>query len=311
MPKTREDAPMSIAEGPINLDTPEGPAPKRLPSRRRVLAASMFTVGYAAAIRPVNAQAITTDAAGLTIEEVKIPAFGGYALPAYVARPAGKTKAPAVIVVNEIFGVHAYIKDVCRRLAKLGYLAVAPDYFDRAGDPSVLSDMAAIRPIVEKAGQQQVLGDTGAIVAWLQKHKAADAQKIGITGFCWGGNVVWMAAAKTPGIKAGVAWYGRLKKPAQPMFSGAADQFPLDVVGEIKAPVLGLYGGKDQGIPVADVEAMRAALAAAGNPQKCEIVLYPEAQHGFHADFRPSYDKSSAMDGWARLEAWFKTHGVV
>jgi carboxymethylenebutenolidase len=295
----------------MQLDTPEGPQAKRPPSRRKVLAASMFTVGYAAAIRPVNAAAIETDSQGLTIEEPKIKAYQGFELPAYVARPAGKTKLPAVIVVNEIFGIHAYIKDICRRFAKLGYVAIAPAYFARAGDPSTITDFQKLMPIVATATQPQRLADTDAVVKWLQKNKAVDAQKIGITGFCWGGNVVWMASAKVPGIKAGVAWYGRLRKPATGAGADTTDEFPVDVAKELKAPVLGLYGELDQGISQADVQAMKDALATAGNPLKCEIIVYPGAQHGFHADYRPSYNEAAAKDGWARLQAWFRDHGVA
>jgi carboxymethylenebutenolidase len=298
------------------LTTPEGDGPDTAPSRRKVLAASLFTAGYAVVMSPPADSAVTTDAEGLLIEEPKIAGIAGYALPAYVARPADAGhKRAAIIVANEIFGIHAYIKDICRRLAKLGYVAIAPAYFDRGGDPSTATDMAQIMPIVAKAGQPQVLGDTAGAVAWLQAQSFVDADKIGITGFCWGGNVVWMAAARVKGIKAGVAWYGRLAPPppATPAAGApqtpAPDPMPLQVVQEIKIPVLGLYGEKDQGIPVKDVEAMRAALVAAGN-RHCELIVYPGAQHGFHADYRPSYNEAAAIDGWRRLQAWFKQHGV-
>jgi carboxymethylenebutenolidase len=296
----------------MRLDTPEGPLPLKAPSRRNMLAASMFTVGYAAAIRPVNAQAITTDTAGLTIEELKAKSsVDGYDLPLYVARPAGKTNAPAIIVVNEIFGIHAYIKDTCRRLAKLGYVAVAPAYFSRVGDPSTISEMPQIMPIVAKATQAQRLGDTQSVVKWLQANAAVNKDKIGITGFCWGGNVVWMSSAKVDGIKAGVAWYGRLKAAAPQPGAPPADEMPIDDAGKLKFPVLGLYGDKDGGIPPADVQAMRDALKAAGDKTKSELVSYPSAQHGFHADYRPSYDPAAAADGWTRMQAWFKAHGVA
>jgi carboxymethylenebutenolidase len=296
----------------MRLETPEGPLPLKPPSRRKLLAASMFTVGYAAAVRPVNAQAITTDAQGLTIEELKTKStVDGFDLPLYVARPAGKKNAPAIIVVNEIFGIHAYIKDTCRRLAKLGYVAVAPAYFSRVADPSTITEMKDIMPIVAKATQDQRLGDTASVVKWLQTNAAVNKDKIGIIGFCWGGNVVWMSSAKVPGIKAGVAFYGRLKvAPPQPG-APAPDEMPLDDAGKLNFPVLGLYGDKDQGIPPADVQAMRDALKAAGDKTKSELISYPDAEHGFHADYRPSYNAAAAKDGWARMQAWFKAHGVA
>jgi carboxymethylenebutenolidase len=296
----------------FTLNTPEGELPDTKPSRRKVLVASMFTVGYAAVLSPPADSAITTDDVGLTIEEPKIKAYGGFDLPAYVARPADAKKHAAIIVVNEVFGIHAYIKDVCRRLAKLGYVAIAPNYFIRDGDPSTVTDMSQVFPIVMKARQAQVLGDTSAALKWLQAQSFVKADHIGITGFCWGGGVVWMAAAKIPGIRAGVAWYGRLAPAATPPAAGAppADPTPLEVVKEIKIPVLGLYGEKDQGIPVKDVDAMRAALIAAGNT-RCELIEYPGAQHGFHADYRPSYNEAAATDGWARLKKWFKHNGVA
>jgi carboxymethylenebutenolidase len=300
----------------VTLTTPEGAIPDAAPSRRKLLAASLFTAGYAVVMSPPADSAVTTDADGLVIEEPKLAGFGGYALPAYVARPAAAgRKRAAIIVVNEIFGIHAYIKDICRRLAKLGYVAIAPAYFDRAGDPSTVTDMAQIMPIVAKARQPQVLGDTSAAVTWLKAQTYVDADKLGITGFCWGGNVVWMAATKVPGVKAGVAWYGRLAPPSPTTPAPGAppapapDPMPLQVVDQIKIPVLGLYGEKDQGIPIKDVEAMRAALVAAGNAG-CELIVYPGAQHGFHADYRPSYNEAAATDGWRRLQAWFKQHGV-
>jgi len=295
----------------LTLHTPEGELPEAAPSRRKLLAASLFTVGYALAMSPPAESAVTTDAEGLIIEEPKFAAYGGYQLPAYVARPAAGHRHAAIIVANEIFGIHAYIKDICRRLAKLGYVAIAPDYFDRGGDPSTVTDMAQVMPIVAQARQPQVLGDTAATVSWLQAQPFVKSARIGVTGFCWGGNVVWMSAAKVPGIRAGVAWYGRLAPPATAPAAGAPapDPMPLQVVGEIKIPVLGLYGEKDQGIPVKDVDAMRAALIAAGNSH-CELIEYPGAQHGFHADYRPSYNEAAAADGWRRMRAWFKHNGV-
>jgi len=293
------------------LKTPEGQIAAAVPTRRMAIA-SMFTAGYALAIAATADAAITTDEDGLKIEEVTFKASGGTALPGYLARPAAKGRYPAVLVVNEIFGIHAYIKDVCRRYAKAGYVAFAPDYFDRAGDPSTLTDFAEIRKIVAKAGVTQVAEDTDAAAAYLAGRKQVAKGRIGVTGFCWGGNVVWMAAARNPAFKAGVAYYGRLvSPPSQGPFPDAEKRlYPVDVAKDLKAPVLGLYGEKDQGIPLADVEAMRAALAAAGNPTKSEIIVYPGAQHGFHADYRPSYDEAAAKDAWTRTLAWFQAHGV-
>jgi carboxymethylenebutenolidase len=294
------------------LKTPEGQEPDTRPSRRVALA-SMFTVGYAVAAGPANAQTITTDDVGLKIEEGTYASpHDGFALPYYMARPDKRGRAPAVIVVNEIFGIHAYIKDVCRRLAKQGYVAIAPDYFRRLGDPSTMTDFKQIMPIVQQTPNAQVQADTQGAVNFLQKGRRAARGKIGLTGFCWGGAVTWVAAARVKGVKAGVAWYGRLAPPADdPARAAAGKPWPVELAGELKAPVLGLYAEKDQGIPLSTVEAMRAALAANGNPTKSEIIVYPGAQHGFHADYRPMYDAAAAADGWARMLAWFKAHGVA
>jgi carboxymethylenebutenolidase len=287
------------------LLTPEGNPP---PSRRAALA-SMFVAGYAPAALSACATPITTEAEGILMEDVTFPGHGGYQLPAYVARPNNKRAGyPAVIVANEIFGIHAYIKDVCHRLANAGYVAIAPDYFDRAGDPATLTDFAQIMPIVAAAGFEQVMGDTQGAVNWLKDQSFANERAIGITGFCWGGNVVWMAASRVPEINAGVAWYGRLVKPAD---SQEQRPYPIDIAPTLTKPVLGLYGENDGGIPLSSVEAMRAALASNGNPSHSEIVVYPGAQHGFHADYRPSYNAEAAADGWTRLLAWFAAHGVA
>jgi carboxymethylenebutenolidase len=271
----------------------------------------MFTAGYALSVGPANAQAITTGSEGLSIMEGAFKGHGDYAMPFYLARPAARGRYPAVIVVNEIFGIHAYIKDVCRRLAKLGYVAIAPDYFDRAGDPAILTDMAQVRPIVSATTQPQVLGDTAGALAFLKRQRFVAAQKIAITGYCWGGAIVWLAAARFPEIKAGAAWYGRLT-PRRPQDFGYSENqlSPIGEAANLKAPVLGLYAEKDGGIPLDSVEAMRAALAANGNPTKSEIVVYPGAEHGFHADYRPSFNPAAAADGWARMLAWFQANGV-
>jgi carboxymethylenebutenolidase len=294
------------------LRTPEGDPPDLNLTRRTALV-SLFTAGYALGAGPVSAQTITTDDAGLVIEEVTYRAAGRYKLPAYMARPDVRGKRPAVIVVNEIFGIHAYIKDVCRRLAKQGYVAIAPDYFDRAGDPSTLTDIATqIRPIVAATGHAQVMEDTDATVRFLKRQRFVDDGKLAITGFCWGGAVTWMACARNTAFKAGVAWYGRLAPPEAGAF-GAEEgrQWPVDVAGALKCPVLGLYAEEDRGIPLETVAQMRAALAAAGNPSRSEIVVYEDAQHGFHADYRASYKKDAADAAWARMLEWFKANGVA
>ena len=211
--------------------------------------------------------------------------------------------------MNEIFGIHDYIKDVCRRFAREGYVAIAPDYFDRAGDPAPMTDFAQIREIVATANNEQVMGDTQGAIAWLRSQSFVQRDAIGITGFCWGGTVVWMAAARFPEIKAGVAWYGRVVRPAPGSWGSEEERpWPLDVAAEINAPVLGLYAEQDNGIPLEGVERFRAALVAANRPS--EIRVYPGVQHGFHADYRQSYNAEAAADGWARALAWFRQHGV-
>jgi carboxymethylenebutenolidase len=281
----------------LNLTRPEGSEPQDLHLTRRA-AASLFFAGYAVAALAADAKPITTASDGLTIEEALIPNGAPKPLPAYVARPAKPGAHATIIVVNEIFGIHDYIKDVCRRFAKLGYVAIAPDFFYRAGvNLPAISDMAAIRPIVAQATPDQVDGDVRAVLGWLKAQRFVNASKIGITGFCWGGAVVWRSAMLDSEIKAGVAWYGQLK----PLIARA---------GELKAPVLGLYGGKDQGISQDDVQAMQAALKTAGKTDSA-IVVYPDAGHGFHADYRSSYDPAAAADGWTRALEHFRKHGVA
>ena len=274
-------------------------------SRRQFVVTSL-AVGFAAAVRPVQAATVvTTDAAGLSVGEVMIPA-GGTEIPGYRAMPAGAKRPPVVLVVQEIFGVHEHIKDVCRRLAKLGYLAVAPSLYARQGDVSKMTDIQQIvSEVVSKVPDAQVMADLDATVAWADGNGEGDTAKLGITGFCWGGRIVWLYSAHSARLKAGVAWYGRL--------TGAPNELqptsPIGVVEALRAPVLGLYGGADQGIPLADVERMRAALKAAHKGS--EIVVYPDAPHGFHADYRPSYRPEAAKDGWRRLQEWFKKNGVA
>lgn len=280
------------------LTRPDGTDSEDLNLSRRAL---LIAAGYAAFDIAASAEPITTPDTGLVTGWETLP--GG--LPAFVARPAGKGKYPAVIVVNEIFGVHEWIKDVCRRFAQAGYVAVAPEFFYR-GDPDrslpKLTDFTAIRAIVMKAGLEQVMGDTKTTLDWLAGQKFVNARKLAITGFCWGGGITWMAAARFPELKAGGAWYGGLKGNPGP----EGRKFPMDVVADLKAPVLGLYGALDKGIPVADVEAMQAKLKGT----KHSIILYPDADHGFLADYRPSYNAAAARDAWAKLLAHFKANGV-
>jgi len=293
----------------MNLTQPEGPAPLNL-SRRSFGLATVFA-GYAAAVSPVNAAAITTDSEGLVTGMVKYPSQG-FDLPAYVARPKSPGRKPVIIVASEIFGLHAYIQDVCRRLAKQGYVAIAPAFFVRVADPAPLTDFTEIRKIVSQATNKQVMGDIDATISWLDKQAFASRSKIGITGYCWGGAVTWMAVAHSKRIKAGVAWYGRLvSSPPQPGAPPPEDRkWPADVAIDLNGPVLGLYAENDQGIPLSSVDTMRAALKAAGKDNS-EIRVYPGAQHGFHADYRPQYKADAAHDGWTRLLSWFARAGVV
>ena len=272
---------------------------------RREFVVTTLAAGFALAVQPVTAEAIKTDDKGLEAGEVKIPVKEGD-IPAYRAMAEKGGPFPVVLVVQEIFGVHEHIKDVCRRFAKLGYLAVAPEMYARQGDVSKLTDIQEIiNKVVSKVPDAQVISDLDATVAWAKKSGKGDTAKLGITGFCWGGRIVWLYAAHNKDLKAGVAWYGRLvgnKNDLQPMY-------PLDLVADLKAPVLGLYGGADQGIPNDTVEKMQKALKDAG--KTAEIVLYPDTPHGFHADYRPSYRKDKAEDGWKRLLDWFKKYGVA
>ncbi|HMF44448.1 MAG TPA: dienelactone hydrolase family protein [Polyangia bacterium] len=277
-------------------------------TRREIIAGAVGT-GFALAVRPISAATITTSADGLTLADVHIPTHAGD-IPAYSARPAKpKGKPPIVLVVHEIFGVHEHIRDVCRRLAKLGVLAVAPDLFVRQGDVSKIADMKEIMgKVVSKVADEQVLGDLDATVAWAKTAGGGDAGRVGITGFCWGGRIVWLWAAHAAAIKAGVAWYGRLTGERDAVHP----RHPLDVAAAVKAPVLGLYGGQDQGIPLASVEEMRKALAGGGAAAKRSMIqVYPDSGHAFFADYRPSYRPADAADGWNRLIAWFKANGIL
>jgi carboxymethylenebutenolidase len=270
-------------------------------SRRHFVVTSLAS-GFVLAVEPVSAQTITTDTNGLNASEIKIPVQDGE-IPGYMAMPGSGAPFPTVLVIHEIFGVHEHIKDVCRRLAKLGYLAVAPALYAREGDVSNLHDIQEIiSKVVSKVPEPQVASDLDSTVAWAKDSGLGDASRLGITGFCWGGRQVWLYAAHNPDVKAGVAWYGPLQRPK----SANTPTNPTDLAADIKVPVLGLYGGADAGIPVAQVEAMREALK--GKPS--EIVVYPDTPHAFFADYRPSYRPEQAKDGWSRLQAWFKQHGV-
>ena len=288
----------------ISLTRPEGSVPGDLDLTRRGVAAIFFS-GYAASALSATAEPIHTDETGLVVEAVTLSPPDGFKLPAYVARPAARGRHPAVIVASEIFGVHDYIKDVCRRLAKLGYVAIAPAYFVRAADPAPLTDMAAVMKIVGQATDPQVMGDIGATLAWLKASPFVKANAIAITGFCYGGGVTWLASETFPALKCGVAWYGKMVPPPG-VTDDARHIWPVNHVADLHCPVLGLYGGKDplsQGAP-----AMRKALADAGKTG--EIVVYPDAGHGFHADYRVSYNPADAADGWSRMLAFFRRNGV-
>jgi carboxymethylenebutenolidase len=272
---------------------------------RRTFVVTSLSAGFALAVQPIQTQTvIITDNNGLNVGEVKIPTKNGE-IPAYRAVPTRGASFPTVLVVQEIFGVHEHIKDICRRLAKIGYLAIAPEMYARQGDVSKMKDINEIfQKVVMKVPDEQVMSDLDSTVAWAKKN-SGDTSKLAITGFCWGGRIVWLYAAHNPNLKAGVAWYGRL--------AGTPDELhpknPIDVARDLKAPVLGLYGGADQGIPADTIEQMRKALKDAG--KTAEIKVYPEMPHGFYADYRPSYRKEPAQDAWKQLVEWFKNHGAA
>ena len=274
------------------------------------IGATAIGVGFVAASEPVMAAAIETDFSGLKVGEQMIP-VGSFQMPAYVSRPEkAKGSLPIIIVASEIFGVHEYIADVTRRFAKLGYLAIAPEFFTRAGDPNTYGTTAEIQKnIVAKTPDIQVLNDLQAALVWAGKN-GGDLKRVGVTGFCWGGRITWLSAT-LPQVRAGVAWYGRVigeKTEGNP-------RHPVDIAVDLKAPVLGLYGGADAGISLESVEQMRAALAEAApkNPaaKASMIEVYPDTPHAFHADYRATYREGPAKDGWEKCIAWFKKMGVV
>ncbi len=279
-------------------------APKLDVSRRGFVVTSL-AAGFALAAEPVSAQTISTDTKGLEAGEVKIPVSDGQ-VPAYRAMPDHGGSFPVVLVVQEIFGVHEHIKDICRRLAKLGYLAIAPEFYARQGDVSKIENIREIiDKVVSKVPDAQVMSDLDATVAYAKETGKADVAKLAITGYCWGGRIVWLYAAHNPNLKAGAAWYGRLVGDADALHP----KHPIDLVASIKAPILGLYGEADSGIPVASVERMKTALKDAG--KTTEIILYSQTPHAFFADYRPSYHKEQAEDGWKRMLEWFKKYGVA
>jgi carboxymethylenebutenolidase len=281
------------------------------PSRRRALTLGLG-MGYAAATLPVMAQtAIKTPTDGLSVGEVSID-VAGFKMPAFRAQPAGKTGLPVVLVLSEIFGVHEYIADTAVRLARAGYLAIAPELFVRQGDAQSYGELAKLMSeVIAKVPDAQVMGDLDAAVAWAAAN-GGDTGKLAVTGFCWGGRQTWLYAAHQPKVKAGVAWYGRLVGDS----TALTPRHPLDVAAQLKAPVLGLYGGAATGIALDTVERMKAALAAAGAQGNAaagasQFVVYPDAPHAFHADYRPSFRKDAAEDGWKRALAWLRQHGVA
>lgn len=276
----------------------------RVELNRRHMMVSSLAAGFALAVQPISAETITTSSEGLTAGDVKIP-VGDDTIPGYRAMPSKGGPFPVVLVVQEIFGVHEHIKDVCRRFAKLGYFAVAPELYYRQGDVSKLKSIDEIRPVVAKVPDQQVMADLDATVEFAKETGKGDVAKLGITGFCWGGRIVWLYSAHSKALKAGVAWYGRLV--GEP--TANTPKQPVNIAADLKAPVLGLYGGKDQGIPLETVEQMRTALKSA--KVDAQIVVYPDAPHAFLADYRPSYKEDDAKDAWQKAVAWFKEHGVA
>jgi carboxymethylenebutenolidase len=294
--------PLAAVEQEIDSLTPVNPS--LLPGSRRGFLQASALAGFAAAVAPtgaLQAQTITTDTNGLDAAMVQVPTSNGN-IPAYMAKPAGKSGLATVVVLHEIFGVHEHIKDVCRRFAKQGYLAIAPECFHRQGDPSKMSGIPEIfEKIVSKATDKQVLGDVEATMSYAATHGGVKG-KMGITGFCWGGRIVWLASAAFKDLKAGVAWYGRIRTTVN-----EANPFhPIDIAEKLNAPVLGLYGAADNGIPNSDVDEMKTKLSFGGAASAAsDIVLYPDTPHAFHADYRPSYRKGPAEDGWKRCVAWF------
>ena len=279
--------------------------------RREFFVTSIFAAGlFAAAVQPISAQTkITTDNKGLIEGEVKIPVSDGE-IPAYRAMPDAKGKKfPVVMVIHEIFGVHEWIQDVCRRFAKLGYMAVAPALYARQGDVKTIKEIRELqRDIFSKIPDAQAMTDLDSTVAWAKKN-SGNTKKLSITGFCWGGRIVWLYSAHNPKVDAGAAWYGRLVPNATAAKNPVQPTMPIDIAKDLKVPVIGFYGGLDQGIPLDSVQRMQDELKK--GKSKSEIVVYPNAQHGFHADYRPSFNKESSEEAWQKLQAWFKKNGAI
>ena len=297
------NAPTDLITGEFQSLVPDTP-----PLSRRGFLVTALGAGFALAVQPVRADtAVITDSDGLLAGDIQVPTPDGQ-MPAYRAQPAQGSGFPVVLVVQEIFGVHEYIKDVCRRLAKRGYQAIAPELYARQGDPrqySAIPDILA--KVVSKVPDSQVMADLDACVAWAGSH-GGDPRRLAVSGFCWGGRITWLYAAHQPKVKAGVAWYGRLTSQTSAM----TPKHPIDLAGQLHGPVLGLYGGQDTGIPLDTVDKMKSALAGSENPASrgSTIHVYPDAPHAFHADYRPSYRKDAAVDGWQRMAEWLKAHGV-
>lgn len=276
-------------------------------TRLRDLVTSLLPQGFAKIVQPIASTVITTDDKGLVAGEVRMQTMTG-PVPAYRAHPDKNGKLPLVLVVQEIFGVHEHIKDVCRRLAKLGYFAIAVELYHRQGDVSKMTDNQEIfAKVVNHVPDSQVMSDLDASVVYAESTGKADTSRLGVTGFCWGGRITWTYCVHNPKVKAGVAWYGRLVAPQKAPLQPA---YPVELAPHLKVPVRGLYGGQDASIPVAHVEEMRAALKAAGNTTS-EIIVYPEAPHAFYADYRPNYRKEAAEDGWKKMQEWFRKYGVA
>ncbi len=308
-----------MADSKLNLTRPEGNEPDDFHVSRRGIA-GLFFFGYAAAVSPVNAEAITTPEDGLFTKNLTIPPLNhetisgaSYQIPAYVAMPAAPGKNKVIIVVNEIFGLHDWIRDICRRYAHEGYCAVAIDFFARHGNAPATADMQALMGIVSQATYPQVMDDIRAQIAWLKSEPDigqadggafADTDHIGITGFCWGGTPVWMAAATIPDIKAGVAFYGRLQRPDN---STEDRPWPLDIAASLQKPVLGFYADGDKGISLDSVQKMNDALKASGATPS-HLIVEPESQHGFMADYRQSYSETAARDAWGKTLEWFRMY---
>lgn len=272
-------------------------------TRRQFMTTATLATGFALAVQPISKATIKTDATGLVTGAVEIPVKDGM-IPAYRSAPATGSNFPIVLVIQEIFGVHEHIQDITRRFAKMGYLAIAPELFVRQGDVSKLSSIDEIRPIVAKVPDAQVFSDLDATVDWAVNSAKGNADKLAITGFCWGGRMTWLYSAHNPKVKTGAAWYGRLVGNSTEL----TPKHPVDIASTLSVPILGLYGGQDTGIPLDTVETMRDRLKS--SPSQSEIVVYPNAPHAFFADYRPSYREADAKDAWKRLQTWFKQHGV-